>query len=193
MHFLPLSKKRDLRWQFWCIFGVFFDIKLIFSKYLLFNICKIGLTCFIITQETIFNFDWWWEIMIWKLFWKKSYFWRENGRGHHGGAKGSGASRPDQERDPLGSGWTFWVNCYLENTFSKISGLNQRGYRIRFSSLKHSYCLLYTDDHNSWWKFWTLDKFNEIVTGECRTIMWSNKNQNFEEKMITQVSRHHLY
>ena len=40
---------------------------------------------------------WWWEIMILILFWKKSYFWRENGRGCQGGTKGSGTSRPDQK------------------------------------------------------------------------------------------------
>ena len=36
------------------------------------------------------------------LFWKKYYFWQENGRGRHRGAKGSGASRPDQKVSPLG-------------------------------------------------------------------------------------------
>ena len=35
-------------------------------------------------------------------FLKKSYFWQENGRGSHGGAKGYGASVPDQKVGPLG-------------------------------------------------------------------------------------------
>ena len=40
---------------------------------------------------------------------EKNMFWRENGRGHHAGAKGSGASKPDQKFGPPDgtSGSTF--------------------------------------------------------------------------------------
>ena len=49
-------------------------------------------------------------IWIFMLSCKKSYFWRENGRGRHGGAIGSGP--------PFVS--TFWVNRYLETCFLKF-------------------------------------------------------------------------
>ena len=42
-------------------------------------------------------------------------FKRENGRGRHAGAKGSGTSRPDQKVCPISG--PCWVNCYLENMF----------------------------------------------------------------------------
>ena len=51
--------------------------------------CPIELI-FLVTQEILM------------LFWKKSNFWRENGRGRHRGVKGSGASSPDQKVGPLG-------------------------------------------------------------------------------------------
>ena len=41
-------------------------------------------------------------MVFWRFFEKNAYFWRENGRGRHAGAKGSGASRPDQNVDSRG-------------------------------------------------------------------------------------------
>ena len=41
----------------------------------------------------------------------KKYHWQENGSGRYGGAKGSGASRPDQKFGPFVG--PFGVNCYL--------------------------------------------------------------------------------
>ena len=55
----------------------------------------IRLKFFMVTQETIIH-SLMMKIMILMLFWKKSYFWRESGRGHPSGTKGSRASRPDQ-------------------------------------------------------------------------------------------------
>ena len=54
-----------------------------------------------VTQETIIyrlvvrnnDFD--------AFFERSLSFWRENGRGRHGGAKGPGASRPDQKFGPV--------------------------------------------------------------------------------------------
>ena len=54
--------------------------------------------------------------MILMFFWK-TYFWRENGRGRHHGAKGSGASSPDQKVGLLGRPLTGKLVL-------KISGLN---------------------------------------------------------------------
>ena len=51
-------------------------------------------------------------------FFEKSYFWRENGRGRHGGAKWSGASRPDQKVGPLGG--TFGPTIISKTRFQKF-------------------------------------------------------------------------
>ena len=55
------------------------------------------------------------------LFWKISNFWRENGRGRHRGAKGSGASRPDQKVGPLGQSFGSTVNS--KTWFQKFRAL----------------------------------------------------------------------
>ena len=60
--------------------------------------------------------------MILMLFWKELYFlppWRQRVWGLKTGPK----SWP--------TGWTFWVNCSLENLFLKISGLNPHLNKIK--------------------------------------------------------------
>ena len=53
-----------------------------------------------VTQETII-----YRLVVrnnvFDAFLKEIFFWRENWRGRHGGAKGSGTSRPDQKVGPV--------------------------------------------------------------------------------------------
>ena len=70
-----------------------------------------GLTDFPATQLFCDQSGWTQQTIIYRLvmtnhdfdvLMKKSHFWRDNGRGRHAGAKGSGASRPKQKVGPLG-------------------------------------------------------------------------------------------
>ena len=71
--------------------------------------CPIGLETFLVTHKIIIyrlvmrncDFD---------AFLKISYFWRENGRGRHSGAKVSGASRPNQKVGPMGGPFGPTIN-----------------------------------------------------------------------------------
>ena len=52
-------------------------------------------------------------------------FWRGNGRGRYGGAKESRLWDLKTRPKSWPTGWILWVNRYLENLFSKISGLTE--------------------------------------------------------------------
>ena len=60
---------------------------------------------------------------VFDAFLKKSYFWRENGREATPRWR-QGVWDLNTRPKNWPNGWTFWVNCYLENMFSKFSGLN---------------------------------------------------------------------
>ena len=79
--------------------------------------CPNGLKIVLGTQETII-----YRFVMWNrdfdAFWKISYFWLENGRGRHRGAKGSGASSPAQKFGSLAG--PFGSTAISKTCFQKI-------------------------------------------------------------------------
>ena len=70
--------------------------------------CLIRLNFFWQLRRLLF-IDWWWEIIILMLSWKKIVFLAGKWRGRHRGAKGFGASRRPKSWP---TGWTFWVKNF---------------------------------------------------------------------------------